>query len=291
MNESFINTSGGRMIFTDKGIECHHDLSNQHFMFPYGSMSDIKSGFLGIVTIKGGAFTFSYAPTGGDQKKKLKEVIDLAQKLNASAPKCEACVISLSNKEMGKTLESVIEYFGGLPEKRELILKEAFANVVSSMSEEEKPLIGVRGSGLYINKKLEVDGNNALYIIITTRKFYYVGAETNAFSNNAISGSIDLKDVHAISLGKNGFGTPYIQFEVKNDNYVLETFSNTNEIKNKLEEGIKSSAEKTTQAPTTVVVQSALSPAEELKKLKELLDLGIITNEEFDAKKKQLLGL
>ncbi len=31
--------------------------------------------------------------------------------------------------------------------------------------------------------------------------------------------------------------------------------------------------------------------AQELKELKELLDSGIITQEEFDAKKKQLLGL
>lgn len=30
---------------------------------------------------------------------------------------------------------------------------------------------------------------------------------------------------------------------------------------------------------------------DELKKLKELFDAGIITQEEFDAKKKQLLGL
>jgi predicted Zn-dependent peptidase len=36
---------------------------------------------------------------------------------------------------------------------------------------------------------------------------------------------------------------------------------------------------------------NALSSAEELKKFKELLDLGIITQEEFDAKKKQLLGI
>ena len=33
------------------------------------------------------------------------------------------------------------------------------------------------------------------------------------------------------------------------------------------------------------------STADELKKFKELLDSGIITQEEFDAKKKQLLGL
>lgn len=41
----------------------------------------------------------------------------------------------------------------------------------------------------------------------------------------------------------------------------------------------------------TAVVTSAPSAMDELKKLKELLDLGIVTQEEFDAKKKQLLGL
>ena len=38
------------------------------------------------------------------------------------------------------------------------------------------------------------------------------------------------------------------------------------------------------------VIQQA-SAADELKKFKELLDMGVITQEEFDAKKKQLLGL
>ena len=36
---------------------------------------------------------------------------------------------------------------------------------------------------------------------------------------------------------------------------------------------------------------AAVSSADEIKKYKELLDSGIITQEEFDAKKKQLLGL
>lgn len=37
--------------------------------------------------------------------------------------------------------------------------------------------------------------------------------------------------------------------------------------------------------------QPAVSSADELKKFKELLDMGVITQEEFDQKKKQLLGL
>jgi len=39
------------------------------------------------------------------------------------------------------------------------------------------------------------------------------------------------------------------------------------------------------------VEPAAISNADELKKYKDLLDAGIITQEEFDAKKKQLLGL
>jgi predicted Zn-dependent peptidase len=42
------------------------------------------------------------------------------------------------------------------------------------------------------------------------------------------------------------------------------------------------------ETATTTVTPSS---ADELRKFKELLDSGIITQEEFDTKKKQLLGL
>jgi predicted Zn-dependent peptidase len=44
------------------------------------------------------------------------------------------------------------------------------------------------------------------------------------------------------------------------------------------------------KAPVQVSIQQT-SSADELKKYKDLLDQGIITQEEFDAKKKQILGL
>lgn len=43
-------------------------------------------------------------------------------------------------------------------------------------------------------------------------------------------------------------------------------------------------------APVNAPVVSPISSADELKGYKELLDAGAITQEEFDAKKKQLLG-
>ena len=51
------------------------------------------------------------------------------------------------------------------------------------------------------------------------------------------------------------------------------------------------SAYQTFHSPKGDSVVQQVSPAEELKKFKELLDMGVITQEEFDAKKKQLLGL
>ena len=44
-------------------------------------------------------------------------------------------------------------------------------------------------------------------------------------------------------------------------------------------------------AATTIKQEIPQSNAEELRKYKELLDMGVITQEEFNAKKKQLLGL
>ena len=53
---------------------------------------------------------------------------------------------------------------------------------------------------------------------------------------------------------------------------------------------IRKQIEDIKNAPVGGVVQQ-VSPAEELKKFKDLLDAGILTQEEFDAKKKELLGL
>lgn len=59
-------------------------------------------------------------------------------------------------------------------------------------------------------------------------------------------------------------------------------FEKINEILNELKNKEKSEINVSTASP---------SPADEIKKYKELLDLGILTQEEFDQKKKELLNL
>ncbi|TYC86368.1 SHOCT domain-containing protein [Acetobacterium wieringae] len=53
----------------------------------------------------------------------------------------------------------------------------------------------------------------------------------------------------------------------------------------------EAAAEPATAVEAGQMPSATLSAAEEIKQFKELMDAGIITAEEFEAKKKQLLGL
>ncbi len=60
---------------------------------------------------------------------------------------------------------------------------------------------------------------------------------------------------------------------------------------NKVAEYIKEYIEERIAAVTPPRFVQQISPADEVLKLKHLLDMGVLTQEEFDLKKKQLLGL
>ena len=81
-----------------------------------------------------------------------------------------------------------------------------------------------------------------------------------------------------------------------NENNTLETLTinskNIDKTINAFRELIPNKEESVVQIESSKNAKNAVvSSADELKKFKELLDSGIITQEEFDAKKKQLLGL
>ncbi len=101
------------------------------------------------------------------------------------------------------------------------------------------------------------------------------GAVLGGFLQFSIAGGIERKGAGSIDA-------------VKDENSFLirkETYETAKKIKEYLDDKIANK----NSGGTTVVQQT--SAADELKKFKELLDSGVITQEEFDAKKKQLLGL
>ena len=89
-----------------------------------------------------------------------------------------------------------------------------------------------------------------------------------------------LKDVTNVkSKGKNGL-------VIKGNNilYTITGIQNADALKSAIMDGVARSANITTNTVEETDMDT-------LKKYKDLLDSGIITQEEFDAKKKQVLGL
>lgn len=111
--------------------------------------------------------------------------------------------------------------------------------------------------------------------------------------------TIYYKDCIGVQFKKAGIQIGYLQIETasaqmnnKGNNFFSEntfTFDHGNEKMVEISDYVKERVEYYHNLPASgTAVQ--VSPADEIKKYKELLDMGVISQEEFDAKKKQLLG-
>lgn len=124
-------------------------------------------------------------------------------------------------------------------------------------------------------------------------------------TGNASDGekTIYYADCVGVQFKESGVQIGYIQLETssalmnnKQSNFFNEnsfTFDlsvATNEKMREVAEYIRERVAQTKKG-TVQTTAPSVSAADELKKFKELLDMGVITQDEFDAKKKQLLGL
>lgn len=169
---------------------------------------------------------------------------------------------------------------------------QVLPDIIKNMGNDEEILCVFDGSIIEKNpgKSNKESATNTINIL-TNKKFYFAGTDgkSSIFLTMPKSGSVNLKDVHATNFGKAIYGE-YIGFETKNDDYkiVLVAGTKSSPIKSALDKAIE---EAQSVAEKIVTVQASLSSADEIKKFKELLDMGIISQEEFDEKKKQLLGI
>ncbi|MGX4645690.1 DUF4429 domain-containing protein [Holzapfeliella sp. JNUCC 80] len=114
------------------------------------------------------------------------------------------------------------------------------------------------------------------------------------------SKSINLKDITSIQFKPaKTFSRGFLQFvfpgsleskgsarDAFKDENSITFFNDENQIAEELKSHIESIIHKQPEPQ-----QATSSAADEIKKLKELLDQDILTQDEFDAKKKELLGL
>jgi hypothetical protein len=156
--------------------------------------------------------------------------------------------------------------------------------LLSSLRPEEEVKFSILATGIYNGAQIVVGGNCILFI--TTERILY-GCKGMMWSTVKSVNIDDCRDVESDTFGilkgtvKINTRTEIVKFETKKS----ETIRLAGIIEKILKEVVDAN-----KAPATQVVNQ-LSAADELKKFKELLDSGLITQEEFDAKKKQLLGL
>lgn len=124
------------------------------------------------------------------------------------------------------------------------------------------------------------------------------------FATQGLAGSktIPMTAIQSIQFKSSGFLSGYIQFSVlggkeaqggvwnatDDENTIMFKGDEENKVGEKIKEYIEKQIIERSK-PQSVVQQ--VSAADEIIKLKQLLDMGVITSEEFNAKKKQLLGL
>lgn len=152
---------------------------------------------------------------------------------------------------------------------------------------------------LYIEKDLVVKNSTLSFDITPKQPSNIKLAVTEAFFGVAAANKLvmnsqpkerkpDEKVIYRFVLNPNSSPTPILtvdEFEIKNNTFV-STLS-IQKSKDVYSANLLSKNQNNAQSTK----DSGINKLEYLKKLKELLDAGIITQEEFEAKKKQILGL
>lgn len=151
-----------------------------------------------------------------------------------------------------------------------------------------------------MNKEFIFKGGTKSTITIIDNKILIKRKGFNNFVNQGLKGekTIFIKNISSVQIKKNGLTNGYIQFSLigggeskggifaatKDENTVM--FGRKGEYEKALE--IKQYIESFQDEPESSNKQNDIN---QIRELKSLLDDGIITQEEFNMKKKNLLGI
>lgn len=149
--------------------------------------------------------------------------------------------------------------------------------------------------GRFKGKSFTHKGRDAGVVVITDKRVLFASKTAGSLS----SISINLSDINSITDTNNTGFSLHAGLDLLETKMLISTSSTSLVIYNvnvilKPFKKILIEAMDNVQASKqadTVVIKESFSAADEIGKFKQLLEQGIITQEEFDAKKKQLLGL
>ena len=175
---------------------------------------------------------------------------------------------ALSKGSMKKAQEQLLE------EEKLLYALNANVDIVNIDTSNFNNRNKIAGGALKIKNKL-----NGVVAVTNSRIFF-----CNSTLGQSNIKEMRIKDIQSIDGSVSILKIGELKVRGLTDMFVIATNENImNELKN-----VINSVKNEIERPT---INSSSSTADEIKKFKELLDSGAITQEEFDAKKKELLGL
>ena len=161
-------------------------------------------------------------------------------------------------------------------------LSKHFQLITNTLDSKEEVLVAFDCNGVK-NRGGSLIRGGATAVAFTNKKIIYAQA---GFMVDFVK-TIGYESVTSISA-KKGFAFGDIIIDSMNE-YAIFTVDKF--VADKIRDLTVGAIESYRNSKNTSGVQPNQSAADEIKKFKELLDAGIITQKEFDAKKKQLLGL
>jgi uncharacterized membrane protein YsdA (DUF1294 family) len=140
---------------------------------------------------------------------------------------------------------------------------------------------------IYILQGLDKNSANSIPVIITEKTVYLIAYAGMLFGVN--TAAIPISKITSVSTEKSGFGG-LLQNLLIAEGTVVHTITNIGA------PSAQQAIAAINQAQSHVTVQATVtaapaSQADELAKFKKLLDDGVLTQDEFDRKKAQILGL
>lgn len=229
----------------------------------------------------------------GNRTILLSEVTGLSVTSNPSALINGVVILSLRSGER-VTLGAGGKQAAIWPEALDHIRAHSAAPQVRQVKDEEGivyDIEGVRGRHLYVFEDRAVIKTVAnLGSFITgnisdgEKTIYYMDCIGVQFKESGLQiGYLQLETASALMNNKaNNF--------FNENSFTFDTSKVTNEKMREVAEYVKRRVNECKQQKNAPAL-GVLSPADEIRKFKDLLDTGAITQEEFDAKKKQLLGI
>ena len=306
MKEVFTNFKGDIITFTDTQMEYK---TNPDIRFiPYDKLTKAKCGLFEFSAVGDGK-EIIFIPDG-DQKNRLKEFAKVAisnPKYFSSISKDEASFINRV-KVMLRFTDKGIERHSSIPDQATHLynsikeIKVLGSNLVSITLKgtqtaifynfDEKDKARLKKTIDYVTRRIKTEDKTKEYRMrcnVCGHVFCYTNEDLRKNRSNATLSAISAVGGVASTMGGTIFHTHHLQGQA--DRYADKIIDynrcpacHSNNI-------VELKEDETIQPTQNIPTNEKVSPADELKKFKELLDMGVITQEEFDAKKKQLLGL